>query len=510
MKEEGEKKKKKNSREGATAPRGGGGVRLGGGRGAGARGERRAGGMAAARVEVLAPGSRGDFLPALGLAIGLRARGAEVRLGCHEGFVAEARAAGVLARALSGADPVAARGAPGASGRAAEDQWLRTLREYRDGLEWAGPNGLVVFNFFSSPIVHLLEGDRSGVRAVALLQQPIIPSPLAPHFLFADPKMRRTLEAMVAATRRNVVGGHAPAGEAGLNLASYPTAEAILWYPFQRVLRGWRTELGLPEAPGGGHFQLLREQLRVPIVYTFSKELLPPGGSTPRGQGSGTPPIWHCGSCEPPQDPSWSPTPELGAFLAHAEDGGWRQSVAYLGLGSSALALKRPENALEVLRGLVKQGMRVLVCERLLEACRRTCPGPLPGRLGEVLAVGNIPHVWLFRRLDLVVHHGGGGTFAAACAAGVPQVMAPVEFDQSFWAARGRALGVAPAPLDVAAEGPLPAQAVSTVLGEALAPWRLDRARKLAGRMRREPESSAWTAADRVLAVLAGAGELSP
>ena len=471
--------------------------------------------MAAARVEVLAPGSRGDFLPALGLAIGLRARGAEVRLGCHQGFVAEARGAGVLARALSGADPVAARGAPGATGRAAEELWLRTLREYREGLEWAGSNGsngLVVFNFFSSPIVHLLEGDRSGVRAVALLQQPIIPSPLTPHFLFADPKMRRTLEAMVAAAaqRKSVVGGPAPAGEASLNLASYPTAEAILWFPFQRVLRGWRKELGLPEAPGGGHFQLLREQLRVPIVYTFSKELLPPGGSAPSARGSGPPPVWHCGSCEPPQEPFWSPTPELDAFLAHAEDGGWRQSVAYLGLGSSALALKRPENALVVLRVLVKQGMRVLVCERLLEACRRTCPGPLPGRCGEVLAVGNTPHAWLFRRLDLVVHHGGGGTFAAACAAGVPQVMAPVEFDQSFWAARGRALGVAPEPLDVAAEGPLPDQAVSTVVGEALAPWRLDRARKLAGRMRREPESSAWAAADRILAVLEGAGEPSP
>ncbi|MEH0535837.1 glycosyltransferase [Streptomyces scabiei] len=46
-----------------------------------------------------------------------------------------------------------------------------------------------------------------------------------------------------------------------------------------------------------------------------------------------------------------------------------------------------------------------------------------------------------------MVHHGGAGTVAAALAAGRPQVLCPHMGDQTHWAARMRALGVAPAPL---------------------------------------------------------------
>jgi hypothetical protein len=46
------------------------------------------------------------------------------------------------------------------------------------------------------------------------------------------------------------------------------------------------------------------------------------------------------------------------------------------------------------------------------------------------------------------LHHGGSGTTAAGLAAGTPQVVAPLQFDQPFWAERLAHLGMSPPPLD--------------------------------------------------------------
>jgi UDP:flavonoid glycosyltransferase YjiC (YdhE family) len=46
-----------------------------------------------------------------------------------------------------------------------------------------------------------------------------------------------------------------------------------------------------------------------------------------------------------------------------------------------------------------------------------------------------------------VVHHGGAGTTAEGLRAGVPAVIVPFAFDQSFWGARVKALGLGPAPI---------------------------------------------------------------
>jgi UDP:flavonoid glycosyltransferase YjiC (YdhE family) len=56
----------------------------------------------------------------------------------------------------------------------------------------------------------------------------------------------------------------------------------------------------------------------------------------------------------------------------------------------------------------------------------------------------DVPNEWLFPRVSLAVHHGGAGTIHTAARAGVPQIVLPVAGDQSFWAGRMAALGVAP------------------------------------------------------------------
>jgi len=46
--------------------------------------------------------------------------------------------------------------------------------------------------------------------------------------------------------------------------------------------------------------------------------------------------------------------------------------------------------------------------------------------------------------MQVIVHHGGAGTTAAAIVSGRPQVIWPFGIDQPFWARRMAALGVAP------------------------------------------------------------------
>jgi len=67
----------------------------------------------------------------------------------------------------------------------------------------------------------------------------------------------------------------------------------------------------------------------------------------------------------------------------------------------------------------------------------------LPSR---VLSVGTLDHARLFPRLDLVVHHGGAGTTAAALRAGVPQLIVPHILDQFFHGRRIAELGLGPKP----------------------------------------------------------------
>jgi hypothetical protein len=42
-------------------------------------------------------------------------------------------------------------------------------------------------------------------------------------------------------------------------------------------------------------------------------------------------------------------------------------------------------------------------------------------------------HHLLLSAADAVLHHGGSGTTAAALAAGTPQLICPLQFDQFYW-----------------------------------------------------------------------------
>ena len=65
----------------------------------------------------------------------------------------------------------------------------------------------------------------------------------------------------------------------------------------------------------------------------------------------------------------------------------------------------------------------------------------------NVCFVGYVPHNFLFRQGCCVIHHGGAGTTAAACRAGVPSIVIPHWADQPYWGHTLHKIGVAPKPL---------------------------------------------------------------
>ncbi|NIY76930.1 glycosyltransferase family 1 protein [Thalassospira sp. HF15] len=65
----------------------------------------------------------------------------------------------------------------------------------------------------------------------------------------------------------------------------------------------------------------------------------------------------------------------------------------------------------------------------------------------NIFAVKEVPHDWLFTKVDIVIHHGGAGTCAAALRAGRPSIIIPFFGDQPFWAKRLHKLGVSPRPI---------------------------------------------------------------
>ncbi len=67
----------------------------------------------------------------------------------------------------------------------------------------------------------------------------------------------------------------------------------------------------------------------------------------------------------------------------------------------------------------------------------------------SIYIIDSIPHSWLFKRVCMVVHHGGAGTTAAGLKAGVPTTIIPFGNDQYAWGSRVFDLGVGAKPIPI-------------------------------------------------------------
>jgi len=235
--------------------------------------------------------------------------------------------------------------------------------------------------------------EALGIPAIGAHLQPTEPSAAYPPVIMNSARS-------LGAWGNKIIGERAAAGPA----------------PYDAPSARLRRELGLgKESRAAGERR--RRKAKATILHGISPTVLP------------RPADWHSGLVMagywwPAMKPGWQPPTELVNFLA---DG---PPPVFVGFGSSAHI--DPAFILEATR---RAGVRTVV------------QGAEGGLGDDAIAVGSVPHEWLFPRMAAVVHHAGAGTTAAGLRAGVPTVGVPVYTDQPLWASRIAALGAGPAPI---------------------------------------------------------------
>jgi vancomycin aglycone glucosyltransferase len=172
--------------------------------------------------------------------------------------------------------------------------------------------------------------------------------------------------------------------------------------------------------------------------------------------------------------PDERPLPaELEAFL---EAGG---PPVYVGFGS----MRAPEDVARVaIEAIRAQGRRALVAHGWADL------GLIDDR-DDCFAVAEVNQQQLFRRVAAVVHHGGAGTTTTAARAGAPQVVVPQMADQPYFAGRVAELGIG-----TAHDGPTPTtESLSAALSTTLTPEIRARAADVAATIRTDGATVAAT-----------------
>lgn len=200
------------------------------------------------------------------------------------------------------------------------------------------------------------------------------------------------------------------------NFISYPLVDLMIWQGLGDLVNRFRIQtLGLEPvstlwAPG----QLSR--LKVPMTYLWSPGLVPkPGDWGPEIDIAGYVFLDLASSFKPPED--------IAKFLERSDD----RPIIYIGFGSiSGIADPMAFTRL-IFEGVAKAGVRAIISRGW-------------GGMGDgmdkpdgVFMVDNVPHDWLFPKVDAVVHHGGAGTTAAGLRNGKPTLIVPFFGDQPFW-----------------------------------------------------------------------------
>ena len=117
-------------------------------------------------------------------------------------------------------------------------------------------------------------------------------------------------------------------------------------------------------------------------------------------------------------DEEFTPDEELRAFLASGE------KPVVLALGAMSFEAEADRKKLDMfVNAFSKTG-----CRAIIQGFKKSLQDyDLPD---SMIAVGSIPHSWLFRHAKFVIHHCGFGTTAATMIYGVPSIPVPHVLDQ--------------------------------------------------------------------------------
>lgn len=365
------------------------------------------------RITVFAAGSRGDIQPCVVLSRGLLQAGYRVRLAAPEDFAGFVQEHDVDFYPLRG-----------------DVQEIMASETGRKFMETGGANpfkSIRAIRTMISPVIMKMAEDayaacrdadaiiclgvfgafgKSIAEALGIPIVNIEPTPLLPTRAFAAPSWP---------IQRDLGGLH--------NYLSGIAMLQVVWLWYRPFVNDFRARLGLATYSASSFHRALRS---TPMLGAYSPSIIPhPADWSDR--------VHITGYLFLDAQSGWQPPPELKAFL----DAG--SPPVYVGFGS--MAGRNPEQLAEfAIEALAKSNQRGLLLRGWGGLRTELVPD-------SVFVADSAPHSWLFPRMAAVVHHGGAGTTAEGLRAGVPTLIVPFVFDQPFWGARVKALGLGPDPI---------------------------------------------------------------
>ncbi|BBX27099.1 glycosyltransferase [Mycolicibacterium alvei] len=363
-----------------------------------------------ATVAIIAIGSHGDVAPLTGVGARLQRAGHRVIVVAYQAFADLVTACGLEFRGLAddlddtSADlaDVSARQAAKAMGAFLSPRGMQVLGDRVLAAVRDESLDALLLSPFAELAGHPL-ADALDVPAIGVRLQPFSATSDYPP----------------------AVLGAWTAGRSG-NRAAARIGGAMIDGLYGRAVNHFRTQLGLPKASARS-LRRRRSDARWPILYGYSPAVLPRPSDWRPG-------IEVVGYWWPARPTGWQPPAELAEFL----DAG--PPPVIIGFGSTVNSSAEAQR----LSTLVTQAVRAAGARAVIQAGW----AGLDASGDDVIAVGDVPHDWLFARAAAVVHHCGAGTTAAGLRAGVPAIAVPAAYgDQPFWARRLLALGVSPQPI---------------------------------------------------------------
>lgn len=346
---------------------------------------------------ILTLGTRGDVQPYLAPAVQLKNLGHQVRLATAGSFKTLVESHGIEFFPLSA-------------------DYLK-LTESPEGKKALSSNVIAGYRMLKNTIMPMIEQVLQEATEAAQTADLLIFHPKAlagPHLMehLQVPGVLAATVPMFSPTSLFPVPAMLPPGlnlGASGNLMSYRLVDQSTRM-FQGVLENWRKSLGLSGRPDSWSPRRSGKHL-LDVLYCVSPVVFPrPHDWDSKSHLAG---FWIL------EEPEYTPPAALEAFLNSTGP------KVYVGFGS--MTHDHPERlSAQVLQMARNMGVKVVMS---------TATSALQAEQdGHVFPVASVPHEWLFKRMDAVVHHGGLGTTAATLRAGVPSVICPVATDQPFWA----------------------------------------------------------------------------
>lgn len=368
------------------------------------------------KITVLAIGSTGDLYPFCALALGLQQAGHQVRVATNPNFETFVRYLGLDFAAIAGDFKALLNSEPGQRVlqgervKLIEDDLLR--QQMHDALDAAQNAEVFIFNQLTIWGYHIAE--RLNIPCFLASTVPFSATQSFPFLSFSEDPNTNLLKGW-------------------LNYGSYFLVELVSTWQSRTLINSVRREWSLAALPAlGARFRLHKPRYLspLPILYGVSPSIF----SQPKDWNGS---IYVTGTWFLDRGEEYEPPAALTQFLEAEE------TPICIGFGSMT------DSSSEILTNVVLEAISVSK-QRAIILSGWGGLGKIElahQRKQQVFVIDSVPHSWLFSRVKAVVHHGGSGTTAAVCRAGLPSVVVPYFADQSGWGERLHQLGVGPQPI---------------------------------------------------------------